>query len=233
MLRTSPVQCSESVWFVIPAYNEAQVVGDVVRGIQNAFHNVVVVDDCSSDATGDNANKAGAHVLRHPLNLGQGAALQTGIIYALGQGAQFVVTFDADGQHDVQEVFKMLEVQAETQADVVLGSRFLGEAKGMPASRRIVLRAATIFTRLTSGLDLSDVHNGLRLMTRSAACRIRLEQNRMAHASEFLDQLKPLGMRVVEAPVTISYTEYSLAKGQRSSASFRILFEIIAGWLRR
>jgi len=222
---------TDSVWVVIPAYNEGEVIGEVIRGLRCAWPRVVVIDDCSADATGAAAQAAGAVVLRHPVNLGQGAALQTGLRYALAQGAEAIVTFDADGQHRVEDIEVLLETQRQTGADVVVGSRFLGSAEGIPALRRLVLQAAVVFTRLTSGVALTDAHNGLRLLMRPAAARLRIEQNRMAHASEIVDQFHALGLKVAEAPVTIRYTEYSLQKGQRLDNAFHILLELLVARL--
>ena len=222
-----------TVAVVIPAYNEGKVIGPVVAGVCAAYSFVVVVDDCSKDDTGRCAAGAGAVVLRHVVNLGQGAALQTGISYALLRGADLVVTFDADGQHRVEDIAVLIETQARTGADVVAGSRFLGKALDMPTAKRLLLKAAVQFTRLTSGLDLTDAHKGLRLFTRAAAGKIRISQNRMAHASEIVDQVGALGLRMVEAPVTVIYTSYSLAKGQRLSNSISILFELLIGRLSK
>jgi glycosyltransferase involved in cell wall biosynthesis len=224
---------SPSVWLVIPAFDEAAVIGDVVALARTRCPNVVVVDDCSRDATAAAALAAGAHVLRHPVNLGQGAALQTGLDYALAAGAEFLVTFDADGQHDVADLPRLLEAQRRTGADVVLGSRFLGRAEAIPAQRRLLLHAARLFTWATAGLRLTDAHNGYRLLTRRAATCIRLRQNRMAHASEIVEQIRAAGLRWTEAPVTVRYTDYSLAKGQRSSASVRIVVDLLVARLNR
>jgi glycosyltransferase involved in cell wall biosynthesis len=202
-------------WIVIPAFNEGPVIGDVVAGVRARYRHVVVIDDCSRDETGDLAFQAGAIVLRHAVNLGQGAALATGIRYALSQGAEYIVTFDADGQHRVDDIPVLLNRQRETGAEVVVGSRFLGTAQRMPPLRRMVLKLAVLFMRLTSGVPMSDAHNGLRLLTRTAAERIRIRQNRMAHASEIVEQIGSLGLSQSEAPVTIEYTEYSLNKGQK------------------
>ena len=235
--QTPPVPTHEApgskIAVVIPAYNEGKVVGTVVSDVCAAYPLVIVVDDCSKDDTGRCAAAAGAIVLRHVVNLGQGAALQTGISYALLQGADLVVTFDADGQHRVEDIAVLAETQARTGADVVVGSRFLGKTVDMPAGKRLVLKAAVQFTRLTSGLDLTDAHNGLRLFTRAAASKIRISQNRMAHASEIVDQVGVLGLRMVEAPVTVIYTSYSLAKGQGLSNSVSILFELLIGRLSK
>jgi glycosyltransferase involved in cell wall biosynthesis len=220
-------------WVVIPAFNEGPVIDNVVGGVRAVCRNVIVVDDCSSDATGTIAQKAGATVIRHPINLGQGAALQTGIFYALSRGAAYVVTFDADGQHRPEDIGGLLETQLKTSADVVLGSRFLGHAENIPRLRKMILRVAILVTRVTSGVKLTDVHNGLRLFTRRAAERLRIRQNRMAHASELIDQIGALRLTVAEAPVIIVYSEYSLRKGQKLSNAFNILMELCVARLRK
>jgi polyprenyl-phospho-N-acetylgalactosaminyl synthase len=201
------------VYVVIPAYNEGPVISRVVLEVRRAGYAVIVVDDGSSDATADHAGAAGATVIAHPFNLGQGAALQTGIDYALVQGAQCIVTFDADGQHRVSDISRLIESLVRERADFALGSRFLGQAPNLPLLRRLMLQAATAFSRLTTGLQVTDTHNGLRAMTRRGAAAIKLRQNRMAHASEYLSQIARSGLRYVEQPVTIEYTAYSLAKG--------------------
>ena len=222
-----------NLWVVIPAFNEGPVIDEVVMAVRALYHNVVVVDDCSGDDTGAEALKAGATVLRHPINLGQGAALQTGFRYALSRGADYIVTFDADGQHRPEDIGGLLDTQVKTGADVVLGSRFLGHAENIPRLRRIMLQLAIVFTRVTSGVKLTDAHNGLRLLTRRAAERIHIRQNRMAHASEIIDQIGALGLTVVEAPVTIVYTEYSLRKGQKLGNAFNILINLIVARLNK
>lgn len=224
---------TSSLWVVVPAYNEARVVGAVVRELSAAYPNIVVVDDCSRDETGREALAAGAVVLRHPINLGQGAALQTGISFALEAGAQWIVTFDSDGQHRVQDIEVLLQRQQVTKADLVVGSRFLGRTENIPRSRRWLLKMAVRFTNLTSGVHLTDAHNGLRLFTREAAARIQIRQNRMAHASEMISQAGELRLIVAEAPVTIVYTEYSLAKGQRMSNAINVLVELLIDRLSR
>jgi len=190
------------------------------------FENVVVVDDCSNDDTWSIAARAGAHVCRHPVNLGQGAALQTGIDYALAQGADHIVTFDADGQHRPIDAISMLDTLEREGCDVVLGSRFLGEAEGISQRKRRFLQLATWYTRMTTGLSVTDTHNGLRALSRRAATTIRLEQNRMAHASEILEEIARHRLSYVEVPCKIIYTSYSKAKGQRMSGAFAILFDL-------
>jgi glycosyltransferase involved in cell wall biosynthesis len=221
------------VWIVVPAFNEATVLGDVIANLRRHYPQVVVVDDCSTDGTGAAAAGAGAVVVRHPINLGQGAALQTGIDVALARGAAFIVTFDADGQHRAGDIPVLLDALNAAGADYALGSRFLGQAINLPRSRLLLLKAATLFTRLTTGLAVTDAHNGFRAMTRRGATMIRIRQNRMAHASEVMHQIAASGLNYVEAPVTIEYSAYSLAKGQKFSNSLNILMDLAIRRLHR
>lgn len=220
----------EKTWVIIPAFNEEVVIEGVVRETLDYFPNLLVVDDCSSDHTGAVAHAAGASVVRHPINLGQGAALQTGFDYVLSEGAEYVITLDADGQHDPKEAASMLRSLIEEQDDVALGSRFKGHVENMPASRRILLKAALLFTRMTTGLNLSDTHNGLRAFRGDALRKLHLTQNRMAHASEILEQIAAAKLRFHEFGNTVRYTEYSMAKGQRASNAVNILTDL---FLRR
>src|SRR6266516_2943796 len=181
---------------VIAAYNEAPVIASVVADVKRAGYRALVIDDGSTDATGAVAAEAGGSVVRHPINLGQGAGLQTGIEFALG-------------------------------------SRILGTSLNQPRSRRMLLKAATLFTRLTTGLRVTDTHNGLRAMTRRGASSINLRQNRMAHASEILFQIAASGLNYVEAPVRIEYSAYSLAKGQTLGDTLMIVLDLFARRLHR
>ena len=232
-VSASPPTDPRDLWVVIAAYNEAEVIAATVAEVLRVYPRVVVVDDGSRDATRAAARAAGATVLRHPINLGQGAALQTGITYALSRGARYLVTYDADGQHDIADIPVMLDALRSRGADVVLGSRFLGRTTGMPLRRRMVLKAAVIFTNITAGIRVTDTHNGLRLMTAEAAAALRITQNGMAHASEILEQIGRRRLKYVEVPVHIRYTEYSLRKGQRLSGAIRIVTDLFTGWLTR
>ena len=221
------------VTVVIPAYNESTVVREVIERVSRVCPSVVVVDDGSSDATGEQARLAGALVVRHAINLGQGAALQTGILCALKRGAEFVVTFDADGQHDPADIVPLVEALRRGNADVALGSRFAGTAVDMPKSRRLMLHAARCVNFVLTGLMLSDAHNGVRAFTRAAAARIRIHQAGMAHATEIVAQIARHKLAYVEVPVTVHYTAYSLEKGQRLSNSFHILMDLFLSGLQR
>jgi glycosyltransferase involved in cell wall biosynthesis len=207
------------LWIVVPAFNEAGRLGAALDELLGLVPNIVVVDDGSADETSRAALDRPVWLVTHPINLGQGAALQTGLAFALAQGASHIVTFDADGQHCAQDIPGLVAVLGERQADFVLGSRFLGDAEGIPRSRKLILRMAILFTRAFSGVWLSDAHNGLRAMTRRGAESIKLTFNRMEHASEFVDQMARSGLRSVEAPVRVRYTSESLGKGQRTSAA--------------
>jgi len=176
---------------------------------------------------------AGATVVTHPVNLGQGAALQTCIKFALQHDATYIVTFDADGQHRPSDIPRLINALVDNKSVYALGSRFLDTPRGMPRGRRLLLQAAILFTRAVTGLRLSDTHNGLRAMTREGASRISLRQNRMAHASELLEQIAASGLPYVEVPVTIDYTRYSLAKGQGLADSVTILFDLSVQKLHR
>jgi len=216
----------ERLWIVIPAYNEGSVIAETLLGIESYLPRVVVVDDGSSDDTCERARAGGAQVLRHPVNVGQGGSIRTGIEFALRNGATHVCTFDADGQHDVATITTMMQALRDGPFDVALGSRFLGGTIGMSPLRHLILRVGIGITRLHSGLQLTDTHNGLRIFTRHAASQIRIRQLGMAHASEILSEIARLSLNYVEVPTRIVYTEYTRRKGQRLGNSVKILTDL-------
>lgn len=221
-----------ATYVVIAAFNEGPAIAEVVRGLRPDYP-VVVVDDGSSDDTAEIARAAGAHVLQHVINRGQGAALQTGIAYALKMGAQYVVTFDADGQHQPTDLPALVSPIASGEVDICLGSRFLEHADAVPFGRRMLLMGAVVFTLITSRIRLTDAHNGLRAFSRRAADGLDIRLDRMAHASELVDLVRASGLSFREVPVHIKYTEYSMAKGQRSSAALRVALDYIVGRVLR
>ena len=209
-------------------YNEASVVGGVIDGLRQEFPNVVCVDDGSSDGSQDVARQAGAVVVQHPVNLGQGAALQTGFEYVLQDPElDCIVTFDADGQHRVEDAKAMADRVRTGEADLVLGSRFLDGRTKLSPAKRLVLRTAAIQSRLSTGMPLTDAHNGLRAIGPDVARKIHLTQNRMAHASELIHQVSEISPRWVEHPVEIIYTDYSKAKGQSLLNSVNIIADLL------
>ncbi len=215
---------------VVPAYNEKATIAKVVRELKSKVDRVVVIDDGSGDETYNLARQAGASTLKHFLNRGQGAALQTGIDYALNLGADIIVTFDADGQHHAEDIKSLIQPIIAGKAEVVLGSRFIkNQNLGMSLLKKVTLKLATIFDRWRTGLKISDTHNGFRAFSRRAAEIIKINQDGMAHASEILEQIANYHLKYIEAPVKISYTNYSKKKGQSVFNSFKIVRDLILG----
>jgi glycosyltransferase involved in cell wall biosynthesis len=222
----------DDVWIVIPAFGEASVIADVVSDVRSVFDHVVCVDDGSRDDTAERAWQAGAFVVRHPVNLGQGAAIQTGVEFARSRpGARVFVTFDADGQHRVKDVVRMIDRLLSEDLDIVVGTRFAGTvAKNMPPLKRLALPVIAKLSRTSRKLGLTDAHNGLRVFNRTVADGLNLTMNGMAHASEIVVLIIENDWRVAEEPVEILYTDYSLSKGQPLVNGVNIIFD---GLLRR
>nr|WP_282922631.1 glycosyltransferase family 2 protein [Mobiluncus sp. Marseille-Q7826] len=215
---------------VIPIYNEGPVITEVLQEAKKTFPHLICVDDGSSDDSAALAREAGATVLTHAINLGQGAALQTGITYFLqATDLPYAATFDADGQHQTDDVVAMWNRAKTDQLDIIFGSRFLSETQEMGAAKRIVLKTAAWATARTTHMLLTDAHNGLRLLSRRAAGTLALKQNRMAHASEIVAQLGKSGLPWAEMPVHIRYTDYSKAKGQSLWNSVNIVMDLVMG----
>jgi len=223
--------CS-SIWVVIPAYNEGKVIRNVLRELldYNPSYHIVVIDDGSCDETAAVARSFPVHVLVHPINLGQGATLATGIKYALQENAEVIVTFDADGQMLPQDIGVLVNEVLNGRVDVATGSRFLASPPvGMSKMKKIVLKLGTEFTKLTTGLSVTDTHNGIRAFKAEALRKFVITQNQMAHASEILAQIARNKLVHRELPVTIRYTQYSNSKGQSVLNAINILFELFMG----
>jgi len=211
---------------VIPAWNEADSIGSVLEGIKKYVDEIVVVDDGSSDQTTAIARAAGVHTIVHTINRGQGAALQTGQDYARILGADYVVHFDADGQFDPQEIPLALKALQSAQADILFGSRYLGKKSELPFTKRYILHPLSRFVNFLFGTpNMSDAHNGFRVLSRKALHTIEIQQDRMAHATEIPAQVKEHGLNYIEFPVTVRYFEY----GQNIQGGFRILKDLIMG----
>ena len=209
---------------IIPAYNEQGRIRAAVLDAALFCDEVVVVDDGATDGSGEDARNAGAHVLRHVMNRGQGAALQTGTNYAVDQlDADIIIHFDADGQMQGKDIPELIAPILRDDADVVLGSRFLGKESNMPLGRRVTLKLALLFTRIFSGIPVTDPHCGFRALGRTAAQNIELRQDRMAHASEILDLIHSAKLRYVGCPVEIRYTDDTLEKGMGFFDGFTVL----------
>ncbi len=216
---------------VIAAYNEAKHIEEVVRGIRKEGHSwVIVVDDGSHDATSALAKKAGAEVLRHAINRGQGAALRTGFHYAYEHGADVAVTFDADGQFLPSEIAKVAKPVLEGRRDVALGSRFLGTAKNISPAKRIVLKLGALVTYVFSGIRLTDSHNGFRALSRKALKHIHITFDEMEHASEIIEEIAKHKLTYTEVPVTVIYHEPGQHPMRSIKMGVRLVLHKVFGW---
>ena len=215
-------------WIVMPLFNEATVVGKVIEDLAAHFDHILCIDDGSTDGSVEVARAAGARVLRHPVNLGQGAALQTGFAYVTEQpGARYLVTFDADGQHRIDDALGMLKTARERDLAIVFGSRFLDDRTQPGWMKKVVLKTAVAVTNRTTGLRLTDAHNGLRVIRVDAARLLDLKQDGMAHATEIVLQLGRTKLPWTEYPVELLYTDYSKSKGQSILNSVNILVDLL------
>lgn len=206
----------DDTWLIVPCYNEGTVIFDVLTHARETFPNIVAVNDGSRDDSAAQIRAAGAHLVNHPVNLGQGAAIQTGVEYARSQpGARYFVTFDADGQHQVKDVVRMVERLRAEPVDIIVGTRFAGQDNSqVPWIKRVVLKTVVLLSPRTKKLGLSDAHNGLRAFNRKVADEMNIRMNGMSHASEIVTMIDNNGWRVDEEPVDILYTEYAMSKGQ-------------------
>lgn len=212
---------------LIPAYNEELTIKSVIKEVKATGFDVLVVDDGSHDKTVEVLQNSGAVVLVHKINRGQGAAIKTGIEYAKINNYEIVVFFDADGQMKATEIKNIITPLIQENFEVVLGSRFLGQAKNIPLAKLITLKLALLFTKITTGLRLTDTHNGFQAWKISALNKINLVQDRQAYASELLQEISENKIKYKEIPVTISYTEYSKSKGQSIFNAFNIIWDLI------
>ncbi len=214
---------------IVPAYNEGKKILETLLELNTHFNFIVVIDDGSTDDTKQILNSSAAKVLHHPINLGQGAALQTGITFALRfPQIRYILTFDADGQHSIKDALDFVQKIRSTNVDIVLGSRFLGpKNSAIPKKKKLILRLGIVFTRFDSGLNITDTHNGLRVMTSQFAKTLNLKQAGMAHASEILRHIKQNNSTWIELPAEIHYTPYSISKGQSIFNAVNILTEMM------
>jgi glycosyltransferase involved in cell wall biosynthesis len=216
------------VFVVVPCFNEASIVYATVSSLLNCTYQVVVVDDGSVDDTREKLRGLPVYFLRHQINLGQGAAIQTGIDFALQQGADFLVTFDADGQHEVKDILKMLVQLREEQVDFVFGSRFLAGSKtNVDGKRKVLLQISRLTNFFISGILLSDANNGIRVFTSAAAKKIRLKENRRTHSADLIYQVAKNKIKYAECPVCIHYSEYSKMKGIQNKEGFSIFLNML------
>ncbi len=217
----------KDMWFVLAAYNEEkQIVNTLKKLKKEGYRNLVVVDDGSADKTYELAKKQGVHVLRHAVNSGQGAALRSGIDYALKKKAKYIIHFDSDGQHRVEDINAMMQPILKGEADITLGSRYIDKNKKtkMPLKRTFYVKGGLLFTRIMTGLKLTDTHNGFRAMNAKTARKLRITQDEMEHASEILELIARKKIRYKEVGVIINYDDEIM---QNSANSFKMGVQII------
>lgn len=217
-----------NIFVVVPVFNEGTVLRQVLEELLSLGYTIIVVDDGSSSDQKIYTENLPVHYLRHRINLGQGAALQTGIEYALQMNPTYIITFDGDGQHDPADISRIVSQMEEQNSDIIFGSRFLqGAEHNLSFKRKTLLQVARFINFLFTGVLLSDAHNGLRAMNRKAAAMMHLRENRMAHATEIISIVRKNKLRFSEAPVNIRYTTYSRGKGQGIADAFRIFFDLL------
>ncbi|HMC85193.1 MAG TPA: glycosyltransferase family 2 protein [Chitinophagaceae bacterium] len=219
----------DKVYVIIPIYNETLLLHEIITQLlAHSYSNIVVIDDGSALNIREIVMNLPVIYIRHKINLGQGAALQTGFEYVKKMNFDAVVTFDGDGQHNVDDIAKLLSYIDDGSADISLGSRFLNNGKSqVPFVRRLILQTARLINLVFSGLLLTYAHNGLRALNKKAVELIHFSENRMAHASEILFQIKKNQLRFKEVPVFIKYDPTSAKKGQSSIDSVKILFDLV------
>ncbi len=209
-----------NISIVIPAFNEEKNIGNVIDNLKEyGYKNIIVIDDGSKDKTFEVASSREVEVLRHFINRGQGAALQTGMSYALLNGADIIVHFDSDGQHRTEEIQRMILPIINNQVEATLGSRFLSGQK-LPFKRKLMLKAAIFTIWAFYGVKLSDAHNGFRAFSREAAKRVIITMDKMEHASEIVEEIHRKKIKYKEIPVNIIYTEESLKQGRKGQGNF-------------
>ena len=222
----------DNTWIIIPAYNEQAVIVDFLLSIKESYAelNIVVIDDGSEDQTSTVVNAiSGVHCLRHAINRGAGAATQTGIEYAVAQGGQYFILMDGDAQHTVNEIERIVAPIISGEFDISIGSRFLseGSSTNMPLLRNLLLHLAKVFTWLLSGLLLSDAQNGFKAFNLKVAQKIDFYFDRYEFCSEFVDIIKLNKFKHVEVPVTVTYSEHSLSKGQKTTNAVRLVYNLL------
>ncbi len=213
---------------IVPAYNEENTIARVIREVSLHVDEVVVIDDGSHDATAQCAKRAGATVLRHTVNRGQGAAIETGHEYARRVSANYVLHFDADGQFsplDIPPAFRMLK---QSGSDVLFGSRFLETKSALPFFKKYILfPLISLVNRYIFGIQLKDTHNGFRILTKKALEVIHITHDKMAHATEIPSLVHKHHLSYIEFPVKVTYHEY----GQDMLDGVSVVADLVTGKL--
>jgi len=203
-----PTENKKRVIACIPAYNEEKTIAKIVLLTQKFVDKVVVVDDGSEDLTGEIAKRLGAFVVRHDVRKGYGAAIQTCFKTAKELNADIMVTLDADGQHDPEEIPKLIKPILNDEADIVIGSRFLDQKSinEIPFYRRIGIKTITFLTRKATGNQkISDAQSGFRAYSRKALERLEIEETDMSVSTEILLKAAEKKLSITEVPIFCRY----------------------------
>ena|SRR2546423_13648397 len=223
-----------SLYLVIPAFNEGRVIGTTLAQLPREFPGVdeskiIVVDDGSTDDTAEVVARCGdtrVVLLRHSINRGLGGALGTGLEYARLKGADYVVTYDADGQHAPEDIVAILGPLMSGDADAVIGSRLINP-KGMPWYRVAGNWGLNLFTYFVFGMWTTDSQSGMRGFSKAALAQIQVRMDRMEVSSEFIKEIRRCRLRYTEVPIRAIYSDYSLSKGQSNWNAFNILIRLV------
>lgn len=216
---------------IIPAFNEEKTLASVIKTLPKRFKGItkteiVVIDDGSKDKTPKIAKKLKSTVISHWLNRGLGGALGTGFEYAQEKKFDLIVTFDADGQHNPDDIEPVIRPIIEKQADVVIGTRLLNP-EGMPWYRRVGIFGLNVITYALFWVWTTDSQSGLRAFSKKAIQKIEIKSNKMEVSSEFFNEIQQHDLKLKEVPIKSIYTNYSLQKGQKNSNAFKILAKLI------
>lgn len=206
------------IFIVIPAYNEEKIILDVISEIQSAgYTNLIIVDDGSRDNTYSRAKEVDSVVvLRHKINRGKGAATKTGIEAAKLLGADIIVTMDGDGQHDPEDIVKLIEPIAKKEYDVVLGTRLLNPT-GMPWYKVVQNKIGNILTWYLFGLYVTDSQSGFRAYSKKSTVLINTKGDRYEYESEVIREIHGHKLKFKEIPIKVRYTDYSMGKAQKQT----------------
>ncbi len=223
---------SQKVALVVPAWNEAKMVGQVIDDLKKVFGKtdydwqIVVVDDGSKDGTAEVAAKHGAKVIPHILNIGSGGATATGLSYAQQKDFEMAATLDADGQHSAEDVLKGVELLKSTHADLMIGSRLINSS-GMSKVKRLGNKGLTFITYVLFRVNITDSQSGLRIFSKRALNELKWKTAGFEFCSEMLWRAKQSGMEIDEYPIKAIYTDYSMQKGQNNWNGFNIVKSLV------
>lgn len=222
------------VLIVIPAFNEEQKLGNVLSDLKkHGYQNIVVVDDGSSDKTENVARMNHVQVLRHRLNRGLGAALGTGFAFAQTQDVDYLVTFDADSQHQAKDIKGLLKPLINHKADIVIGSRFKRGLNKIPQERRLANLFSNLMVLVVYGVKTSDSQSGLRAFNRRAINKISIKTDRMEVSSEFFMEMKKHDLKLSEIDIKPIYDEDTILNShQERLSTFKLPLRLIARLVR-